>query len=226
VTYAEDDLIPLSYLAQYYYCARRAGLLLVEQQWRDNVHTAEGAILHERVHAGASESRGGHRVLRGVHLRSLELGISGIADCVELTRARGGASIPGLEGTWAVMPVEYKHGVVRVELEYEVQICAQGICLERMWGCTITHGDLYYGSDRRRKRVDFTQTLRSLVAEGCIALHQLLVSPALPMPARRAKCRECSMREVCLPGNLKQSKTYSLQLLDAAQGEQADEKSS
>jgi len=223
VTYPEEDLIPLSYLAQYYYCARRAGLLLVEQQWRDNVHTAEGTILHERVHAVGSESRGDQRVMRGVYLRSLELGISGVADCVELTKTQGGAAIPGLSETWAVLPVEYKHGVVRTELEYEVQLCAQAICLENMWNCSIPHGDIYYGSDRRRKRVHFTPELRVLVVKGSLALHQLLEAPSLPMPQKRTKCRECSMRDVCLPGHFKQVTAYMSELLEIAQGGETDE---
>ena len=56
---SEEDLIPISLLSQYYYCKRRAGLMLLERQWQDNIHTAEGTVLHERVHSGKSESRGG-----------------------------------------------------------------------------------------------------------------------------------------------------------------------
>lgn len=216
--YTEDDLIPLSYLSQYYYCPRRAGLLLLEQQWQDNLHTAEGSLLHERVHSGKSESRGTVKILRGVHLRSLELGITGVADCVELEAAAGGVSVSRLPGTWAVGLVEYKHGKVRCELEYEVQLCAQAMCLEQMWGCKIAQGHIYYGGDRRRKLVDFTPSLRGLVVSGCVSLHTMLTSCALPAPTRGAKCRECSMEQVCLPRRMGPSEAYVESLLQVAQG--------
>jgi len=52
-----DELIALSYLSQYGYCPRRAGLLLLENIWEENIFTVEGSIAHERAHTGGSESR-------------------------------------------------------------------------------------------------------------------------------------------------------------------------
>lgn len=40
--------------------------------------------------------------------------------------------------------MEYKHGEVREELEYELQVCAQAMCIEEMTGCSIKYGYLYY----------------------------------------------------------------------------------
>lgn len=183
-------------------------------------------MLHERVHSGLHESRGDVRLLRGVHLRSLELGVAGMADCIELTQAEGGASIPRLPGTWSVTPVEYKHGVVREELEYEVQLCAQAMCLEEMWSCHIGNGYIYYGADRRRKHVALTENLRRLVTAGCNGLHNMLSSCTLPMPTKKKKCRECSMQEICLPLHSRRSTDYVARLLEFAQGGSEDEEDS
>ena len=47
--YSEDDLIPVSALADFTFCERRAALHFIERVWEDNLFTAEGTILHERV---------------------------------------------------------------------------------------------------------------------------------------------------------------------------------
>ena len=47
--YSEDDLIPVSALADFVFCERRTALHFIERVWEDNVFTAEGTILHEKV---------------------------------------------------------------------------------------------------------------------------------------------------------------------------------
>ena len=48
--------------------------------------TAEGRIMHERVHEQDRESRGNVRIEYGLPLRSLRLGLIGKADVVEFHR--------------------------------------------------------------------------------------------------------------------------------------------
>ena len=48
--YAEDDLIPLSALQHLLFCERQCALIHVEQVWNENLFTAEGRIMHERVY--------------------------------------------------------------------------------------------------------------------------------------------------------------------------------
>ena len=79
----DDALIPLSALQHYLFCPRQCALIHVEQIWAEDIATAEGRVLHERVDAGGGESRPGVRVERGVALRSAALGVSGRADAVE-----------------------------------------------------------------------------------------------------------------------------------------------
>ena len=95
----EDALIPLSALQHQLFCPRQCALIHVEGLWAEDGATAEGRILHERVDAGRPERRPGVRIVRGLALRSLALGVSGIADVVEFS---GRPPRP--------FPVEYKRG--------------------------------------------------------------------------------------------------------------------
>jgi CRISPR-associated exonuclease Cas4 len=76
MAYDEDDLLALSGLQHYFFCKRQWALIHVEKQWVENVLTAEGRILHERVDNSKNiEYREGAIVERSVSLESLELGI-------------------------------------------------------------------------------------------------------------------------------------------------------
>ncbi|KKM12692.1 hypothetical protein SY88_02140 [Clostridiales bacterium PH28_bin88] len=217
MTYTEDNLIPISSLSQYYYCPRRAGLLLIEQQWSDNVHTAEGSIIHQHVHQGNRETRPDLVRLRGLPLHSLRLGLFGVADSIELYAAAGGFPVKGMEGLWETVPVEYKHGRVRDELEYEVQLCAQAVCLEEMLGCVVKRGFIYYAKDHRRKEVAFTPELRELVRRGAESLHEMLRTGVTPPVAKSRKCRECSLQEDCLPRAKTSAERYIKELWAAVE---------
>lgn len=201
--YAEDDFLPISALSQLYYCPRRVGLTLLEQQWSENVYTAEGAVLHRQVHEGGEEVRRNVRICRGVRVRSLRLGLVGTIDCLELVRLgdnmSGGINLDGVTGLWVPIPVEYKHGSTRDELEYEVQLCAQAMCLEEMLGLSLGEGYLYYEGSRRRLEVHFTDELRGLVEDGARQLHEMVRLGATPSARPSAKCRKCSMVDLCAP---------------------------
>ncbi|MBW1723598.1 MAG: Dna2/Cas4 domain-containing protein, partial [Deltaproteobacteria bacterium] len=88
--YTQDDLLPLSGLQHLLFCERQCALIHVEQVWAENRFTAEGRIMHERVHDPDRESRGSDiRVRYGIPLRSLRLGLIGKADVVEFHRDQG-----------------------------------------------------------------------------------------------------------------------------------------
>lgn len=201
--YEDEDLLPLSALAQWYYCRRRAGLALLEEQWKDNVYTAEGSILHQHVHADGDEARGNVRICRGIRLRSSRLGLSGMADCVELHKTEvsgtNTVTLDGVGGLWIPVPIEYKHGRTRDELEYSVQLCAQAICLEEMLGISLQQGYLYYEGSRRRQEVMFSAQLRALVERGAGDLHELTRSGETPKAEYSSRCVKCSFRELCGP---------------------------
>jgi CRISPR-associated exonuclease Cas4 len=72
--YCEDDLVMISALQHLLFCPRQCALIHIEQQWAENRLTAEGRILHERVHSTGSELRGKIRVEFDVPIRSCTWG--------------------------------------------------------------------------------------------------------------------------------------------------------
>lgn len=97
----EDDLIAISALQHLAFCERQCALIHVEQAWAENRLTAEGRVLHKRVHDAGAESRPDVRVVRSLRLRSLALGLTGVADVVEFHADPAGvASRPPRAGAW------------------------------------------------------------------------------------------------------------------------------
>lgn len=185
---AEADLTPISALQHMLYCPRQCALIHIERQWADNAYTAEGRVLHQRVDAGEGEQRGGVSIERGVPLRSLRLGVFGIADVVEMHA--GGRPYP----------IEYKRGRPKAHRADEVQLCTQAMCLEEMLETPVPEGALFYGAARRRKTVVFGDELRILTERLAADTRRMLESGETP-PAEHdsRKCGACSLRETCQP---------------------------
>jgi CRISPR-associated exonuclease Cas4 len=206
-TYEEDELLPLSGVEHLLYCARQAALIHIEGAWADNVFTAEGRVQHERAHEPARESRRDVRVARGLRLRSLELGLSGMTDVVEFWRSSGQEDeessfyvpLAGIDGLWKPFPVEYKRGALRSELGYKVQLCAQAMCLEEMLGCTIAEGAIFFRQTSRRLAVLFEPSLRQKTVRAAASYHELISSGRTPSATYSSKCPRCSLIELCLP---------------------------
>ncbi|MFV0436907.1 MAG: CRISPR-associated protein Cas4 [Desulfopila sp.] len=189
--YAEDDLLMISALQHLLFCPRQCALIHIEQQWAENVYTAEGRVLHERVHTVGKESRKKTKIEFDVPLRSLRLGLIGRADIVEFHLQE--------DGIWQPVPVEYKRGRPKTGPSDRVQLCAQAICLEEMLKTNVTAGALYYGQKKRRQEVFFDTALRDLTGESAEMLHGLLRSGVTPPPRYTPACESCSLLEVCLP---------------------------
>jgi CRISPR-associated exonuclease Cas4 len=201
--FTEDDLVPLSALQHLLYCERQAALIHLERLWAENPYTAEGRQLHERVDSGSGESRGDLRIARVLPLRSRRLGLAGQSDVVEFHRLSGveesGAALPGLLGRFLPFPVEYKRGRPKSHRADEVQLCAQGLCLEEMFGAEVPSGALFYAQTRARLDVAFDAELRRLTESTAERVHALLQSGRTPLPVREPKCDRCSLLDLCLP---------------------------
>lgn len=187
----EDGLIPLSALQHYLFCPRQCALIHVEQLWAEDGATAEGRLMHERVDGRQAETRPGLRILRGLAIRSLALGVTGLADSVEM---RGKPAIP--------FPVEYKRGKPKAHRADEVQLCAQAICLEEMFGVAVPDGALFYGETRKRLPVAFDEALRSLTSRVASETRAMLAAGRTPVPRYGPGCRRCSMVDLCQPKRL------------------------
>ena len=191
MTYSEDELVPISALQHMAFCERQCALIHVEQVWEENRLTVEGRNLHERVHERDAVSRPGVRIVRGLRLRSLRLGLAGVADVVEFHDIGGGTGRP--------FPVEYKRGKPKADDCDKVQLCAQALCLEEMLDCAVSSGALFYGTPRRRLDVDFDESLRARTAQAAQRVHALIGGGVTPPPVYGPKCDNCSLKELCLP---------------------------
>ncbi len=53
MAYNEEDYLQLSGLQHFSFCRRQWALIHIEQQWLENLRTADGRILHEKAHDSA-----------------------------------------------------------------------------------------------------------------------------------------------------------------------------
>lgn len=208
--YNEDDLLQLSALQHLLFCPRQCALIHIEQQWAENRFTAEGRVMHDRVHSDGREARGDIRTVFSVPLRSLTLGIVGKADVVEfhltdeqqvtvIEESLATAHKKGESHYWQPFPVEYKRGKPKQDSSDMVQLCAQAVCLEEMTGLSVPAGALFYGKRRRRQAVAFDEDLKQETIETARRLHELIASGITPSPEYCKKCESCSFIDVCLP---------------------------
>ena len=85
---AEDDFLAMSGIQHFAFCRRQWALIHLEQQWAENLRTAEGRLEHDRCHDDTfAEKRGDLLVVRGMRvnsgrLRLYQLG-SHYKSCVE-----------------------------------------------------------------------------------------------------------------------------------------------
>ena len=196
----EQELLPLSALQHFAYCPRQFALIHLEQIWEENLYTAEGQLLHQKVNSGETETRGDLHTARALRLVSLRLGLTGVADVVEFHRTEdGGTELAGRSGRWQPFPVEYKRGRSKADDWDRLQLCAQAICLEEMLKIAVPEGAVYYGKPHRREQVQFDPLLREKTQTLAELMHQLWESRRTPPADPGPKCDHCSLRDRCLP---------------------------
>lgn len=98
-----------------------------------------------------------------------------------------------------VFPVEFKHGRKRGRVADDLQLAAQALCLEEMLGRPVTHGAIFHASSHRRREVAITTELRELVVQTADAVRAMLNAGVLPPPVFDARCRGCSLKDICQP---------------------------
>jgi len=184
--------VAISALQHYQYRPRQYALIHIEHVFEENVYTLRGQADHKRVDAGQPERQpDGVRVLRALPLFHHELGLTGKADVVEL--------LP--DGT--PFPVEFKHGRRQKHapksLADEVQLTAQALCLEYMFGKPVPAGAIFHVSSHKRRQVPLGERLRRLVEDTLSEIQRMRQGGALPPPVNDARCAHCSLRELCQP---------------------------
>jgi CRISPR-associated exonuclease Cas4 len=198
--YAEEDYLMLSGIQHFSFCRRQWAIIHVEQQWEENVRTTAGELMHKKAHdEGAFEKRGNLLTVRGLRISSRELGLSGQCDVVEFRQDAAGIALFGYEGKWKPVPVEYKHGAPKEHQADELQLCAQAMCLEEMLQTEILQGYLFYGENRRRTQVEFTDSLRDEVRKLTREMHELFRRGYTPNARPTKQCKACSLENLCVP---------------------------
>lgn len=182
----DDELVPISALEHWSYCARQCALIHLEQTYDENIFTLRGSRAHERAHEESVGTEDGIRVARSLPLWSDRVGLIGKVDIVE----------------WhgeTPYPVEYKVGKKRTWGHEVLQLCAQAICLEEMLGVRVPTGAIYYVGSRRRREIVFTTRDREAVAQATRDIRVMLAEQRLPDAVDDARCPNCSLVDACTP---------------------------
>lgn len=182
-----DVVVWISAINQHSYCSRRCGLIYQDNEFLENAHTMRGQAVHGKADDPGFDTPEGCRSERSLPVWSNTLGLVGKCDVVEFYP----------DG--AVFPVEYKSGKKRFQINDDLQLAAQALCLEEMLGVSIPKGAVYYYRSRRRREVAIDETLRARVKEVIEAIRVIMQSEHLPPPVNDARCRECSLHEICQP---------------------------
>lgn len=191
--WAEDELVMISALEHYSYCPRQCALIHVEHVYDENLYTLRGNRAHTRAHdEDEFGSEEGVRIERGMPLFCEQLGLIGKSDVVEF----GQDGIP--------FPVEYKVGPRKENRHDDLQLCAQALCLEEMFGKGVPAGAVFHHSSRRRREVEFDAGLRSETEEAVQRVRYMISASRVPPPVADARCPKCSLFDACMPFTLVQ----------------------
>ncbi len=178
--------IPISALQHYIYCPRQFALIHIEEIYEENIFTIDGNFVHERVDNANNYYNKQINCENSLPIWSDKLGLYGVADVVEFYKG-----IP--------FPVEFKRGKKKNKLADDVQLMAQGYCLEEMFDLTIEKGAVYYNKSRRRREVLFTKELRHRLEKTVKNVRKLMINKKVPAPVNDLRCNNCSLKEICLP---------------------------
>lgn len=198
--YNEDEFLQLSGIQHFAFCRRQWALIHIEMQWKENLRTVEGQILHENTHnPEMNEKRGNVIVVRAMPVHSRKMGVSGECDVVEFHKSDKGAHINGREGVYMPVPVEYKRGEPKSDNIDILQLAAQALCLEEMFCTDINYGYIYYGETRHRLKVDFDDEIRNEVVKLFEEMHLYYRRGYTPKVKISKKCNACSLKDLCVP---------------------------
>lgn len=186
--WSDEDWIPISALQHYSYCPRQCALIHVDQVWADNAYTLRGKWSHERVDLERVSSARSYPVATALPVWSDRLGLIGKCDAVEF---RGGVPYP----------VEFKLGrsATRRWIHDAIQLAAQALCLEEMFGVLVPEGAVFHVQSHRRRLVRIGEDLKRRVVTLVHEVRAMIREGVVPPPVYDARCRACSLRSVCMP---------------------------
>jgi len=183
----EKQIIPISALEHFLYCPRQCALIHNEGIFTDNVLTIAGKLDHDRVDRINRFYE--HNVMKETSFWVFSecYGITGIVDVIEF------------HSDGNIYPIDHKHGRKILWEEAAVQLCAYVLCLEEMFGTIIYKGAVYHTSSKKRSEVVMDSSLREKTKRAIIATRELLVLEFLPPPRYGTICKNCSLKNECMP---------------------------
>ena len=196
--YTEEDLLPLSGLQHLAFCDRRWALIHLEQQWEENLFTAEGKLLHEKAHSAEIESR--PRFWFGERFRCAPFALAfpgkpTLSSFFPVAQSRvfpcravkdSGSRIQwSTSGSRQTRQRGLSHSALRA-----------GALSGRDAATDVPRGCIFDGQKRRRQEIAFDLALRRQVEQLAARMHAICQSRITPPAIYEKKCDSCSM----LPG--------------------------
>ena len=193
-------MIQLNGIQHFSYCPRQWALINIEQVWQENEDTAMGHLVHQIADDPFFEEVRGDRIItRAVPISSVQLGFSGIIDVLEYHKETSGIHLKNHTGKWVPFIVEYKKGRPKKNDCDIMQLVAQAMCLEEMYGVQLQKGALYYKTTNQRIAVELTEGLRDRVRSISKEMHSLLDKGITPKAQSGKNCKKCSLQDICWP---------------------------
>lgn len=202
--YTEDEMLQLSGIQHYVFCPRQWALIHIEQQWEENSLTTEGTLLHENVdNPFLRETNGSQTItLRGFRLASPVLGLSGIADAIEIYPYENAPTSKQAllkSKLYDALPIEYKRGKPKMTDCDRIQVAAQAIILEEMLGIKVRKGAVFYWETRHREYFDISDELKEETIKTSSDMHKAFKTNTIPKAIKKGHCKNCSLFDNCLP---------------------------
>ena len=186
-----ENYLPLAYLNAWEYCPRRFYIEYELGEMADNEYILQGRHIHRNVDVEGTHKQDNTITHRHQWVWSDLLKVNGVIDAVE-------------EKDSKLIPLEYKKGKQGRHLNDHFQLCAAALCIEERTNKTIPYGEIYYYSNRRRQKVEFTSQLRQMTEQAIAFAHATTTRGIMPPPINNTKkCQACSLKNICLPQEMK-----------------------
>lgn len=204
-----DLTVNIRNIQHFMYCPRRYSLLEINDDWSENYYVIKANLLHEHVHDGSHDYSSSEKLVRSnitVYNDLPEYDLFGVIDCVEFVKDKSGIKIDGLDGTFRIRIIEYKPRAPKAGGFNEtdaIQVFAQKICADSIWGCDC-EAYLYYSDTRKRVKLPFDEEyqkydelLKNILSE----IRSIRETKIIPPRKKSQKCSGCSMSDVCFAKN-------------------------
>lgn len=192
-------------IQHYMYCKRRFALLEINCDWAENPSVVKANIMHSKVHSGEHIIKSDKLIsLSNIQLYNDELDIFGIADCVEFNKNSKGVFVDTLNGNYTVSVIEYKPTRPKngeISETDAIQVFAQKLCADSIWGCNST-GFIYYSDVRKRVKLPFDEKFDyyyERLTDILKGINDLYSIETVPDKPKGQKCSGCSLSDLCMP---------------------------